>query len=124
MKMHPFGDLQDVFSDWPEPRVTVGSRWEMRKVNRGADNDFTVTSVAPPLGPGDVAITTYRPSVSYRRTGSNDIPAEMDYAEFLSNFMRYGTVVTDLGKMTVTAKRPSGGVPWWLLAAGAALLLS
>lgn len=124
MKLHPFGGFPSMFGDLVERRVPVGSRWEMRRADRGPENDFTVISVAPPLGLGDFAITTYRPSVSYRRTGSEDSPTRRDYSDFLSEFMPYGTVVTDLGKMTVNATRPSGDVPWWLLAAGTALLLS
>lgn len=121
--------------------VDPGTRWEHRNVDRGPENDFTIVEVVRSSGDrgffGETGqVYCFMPpcprypewnavvAVLYRRTGSTDIPTKMSLDQFRENFMPYGTVVTDLGKMTVTATRPSGGVPWWLLAAGAALLLS
>lgn len=124
MKLHPFGSGVDM-TPHSLAFFLKGTRWEMRGVDRGPNNDFTVVDA----GVETVYCITTAPCpqpvfVLYRKTGSSDTPTKRYLDDFESKFMRYGTVVTDLGKMTVTAKRPSGGVPWWLLAAGAALLLS
>ena len=126
MKMHPFGSAisWEMARRFAQIHRLKGTRWEMRGVDRGPDNDFTVVDA----GLEEVyCITSPCPQptfVLYRKTDSDDEPTKRYLDDFESNFMPYGTEVTDLGKMTVTAKRPSGGVPWWLLAAGAALLLS
>ena len=123
MKLHPFGSGFDM-TPLSRAFFLKGTRWEMRGVDRGPNNDFTVVDAGVETV---YCITSPCPQpvfVLYRKTGSDDEPTRSRLADFESKFMPYGTEVTDLGKMTVTAKRPSGGVPWWLLAAGAALLLS
>lgn len=122
MKLHPFGSGVDM-TPHSLAFFLKGTRWEMRGVDRGPNNDFTVIDAGVETV---YCITTPCPQpvfVLYRKTGSDDEPTRSRLADFESKFMRYGTVVTDLGKMTVTAKAPTSKYPWMLFV-GAALLLS
>jgi hypothetical protein len=95
----------------------------MRGVDPGPDNVFEVVRAGYPEVSGGTRIAVMPTNmVQYRKAGSDDEVTTRSEDEFLANFSPLGTGFTDLGKMTVTAKRTEDGFPWLLVALGIALL--
>lgn len=97
----------------------------MHGVDPGPDNVFEVVRAGYWEVSGGTRLAVIPTNVvQYRKAGSDDEVTTRPEDEFLANFSPLGTEFTDLGKMTVTAKRTKDGFPWLLAALGAALLLS
>lgn len=108
----------------PSKRVMPGSRWAMRDVDPGPDNDFTVTRSGYVHDPGEMRLAVEglpepKNWVEYHLTGSDDLDTKRPEDEFLQEFKPLEV----LPKQTVTAKRESG-FPWILLILGALVALS
>ena len=97
----------------------------MHGVDPGPENVFEVVRAGyVEVTGGTRAAVMPTNVVEYRKAGSDDEVTTRPEDEFLANFSPLGTEFTDLGKMTVTAKRTKDGFPWLLAALGAVLLLS
>lgn len=133
--MHPFGNDPLAFAGLaphfqPSDRVMTGSRWSMRDVDPGPDNDFTVVRSGYVHDPMATEIAVVRSAedrnmVEYRLTGSDDQVTTRPEWEFLNEFEPLGPAPEVLEKQVVTAKRESGsGLMMLLLLLGAAFALS